>query len=612
MAFDCVSAPVREASRCAGLRDSTIDSGTRLAAILCRILLAVVLWASASPATAGAPMCNTRTFVKFWFGADPVCHYGGYDTCWLKQSYSCGDGLPIGAPICQFATTGPCLASDDCSDMQNGCAEWDTSANCSQRGQATDACGAGSGNGIDDNFNGCADEGCTAGRGACTCTKKCSTYACTPPTAATCSPFKQFTKEICFNHEDDNCNGQVDEGCAPKDACEAKAGKDPILLASQSAVTEPFTDFEVEFVSRLGITRTYTSADASIRTGAQPGPFGRGWHHDWEGGLQCDAEGVCTAWLGLSRGARFMQVGSVASPGGLETWVYYEPDSTEVVTADHHDVLLWKPSGSWEWHRADGTVLVFATVTEACGEAGIARLVRAIDAVGNSVSVRYDGANGVVLALDDDLGHSLELRGDGTCPHRATELRLDGVVVGQYAYEGQDLASVTDADGAAMRSYFYDLGNAGLLRTVKNGQDEIIAEFSYDAAGRAIGLVDDASSIAVDYDAQDGIAVTEAFRGKDGEATNRSARTLNQDGRVVSMSEGCACGSAKTQQYSDRQLTCSQDALGHVTHYDRDPLGRVTRTVKFPGTSCTSRGRCPRARPTSTAPTGSRASSRRA
>jgi RHS repeat-associated protein len=547
-------------------------------------------------------MCNSQQYSKTWFGSDPACYdwnHPSIHTCMLTQSFFCGNDTPNGRPLCKYGyDNGGCYASETLEDLcsriapPGDCALQsysDTSASCTHHGSAAEKCGGnGHGDRVDDNDNGCSDEGCLGGEGECTCTKSCASLHCSPATPATCNPYNG-NRELCTDFKDNNCNGLINEGCTPKLTCPAKAGQDPILLASQAAVSEPFTDFEVQFVSKLSITRTYNSNDASVATGQGAGIFGRGWRHDWESGLLCDASGVCTALRGLDPGMRFAPNGTALSLDGNESWAIYSPYSDDVTKADQHNVLVQRPGGQWRLYLSDGSVEIFEAVESACSgaDAGIARLVQSVDAQGNSVFVSYDAVHGLLMGLSDDLGHSLELRGEGTCPSRATELRLDGAVVATYSYTGQDLASVTDGDGLTMRSYSYDLGGAGLLRGITNGAGEIVAEFSYDDFGRAIGLVDYASSVSVNYDAPGGIAVTEAFRGKDGDTTGTSLRTLNDDGRVVSTSDGCACGPANTQEWNDHLLTCSRDSLGHVTHNDRDALGRITRTVVFPGASCT-------------------------
>jgi RHS repeat-associated protein len=543
-----------------------------------------------------APLCNQGAYTRTWFGASPLCvgaynySYPDVHTCILSQAFYCADGSPASEPRCAYLDdNGICMVRPTCESYWPAAGPdftcpypSDTSSSCAARGSAQ-TCGMGQ----DDNFDGCIDEGCTSGAGECQCTKQCSNPSCTAPQQAWCSPFNG-RKEICGDHKDNNCNGLIDEGCSPKLECPVATGKDPILLASQAAVTEPYTDFEVQFVTKLSLSRTYNSSDVSILMDAPVGFFGRGWHHDWEAELSCDPDGSCTVSQGLKPGLRFQPAGSAPSLDGTETVAVYAPYATDALGAVHHDLLLRRASGRWELYLSDGNELLFDTVQTACSTAtpGAARLVQTIDPAGNATFAGYDPEHGVLLSLDDGLGHTVEVRGEGFCPSRASELRFDGRTMVTYGYSGGDLYTVTDADGSAMRSYTYYSGTNGLLRAVRNGAGEVLAEFSYDDEGRAIGLVDYGSSVAVDYDAPGGITVTEAFRGKDGDTVSSSARTLNQDGNLLSSSDGCACGPAKAQQWSGHDLTCSMDALGHVTHHDHDALGRITSTIEFGGTGC--------------------------
>lgn len=147
-------------------------------------------------------------------------------------------------------------------------------SNCPS-GEGPEICG----DGVDNNHDGCVDEGCVIGEGACTCVGQCSSLSCSPPGTATCNPYNG-QREICGDGIDNNCNGLVDEGCTPPkrdDACAETAGSDPLLLASRSAVTEPFTDFSVDTgLLQLALTRTYASNDWAYE-GGPGGAFGRGW-----------------------------------------------------------------------------------------------------------------------------------------------------------------------------------------------------------------------------------------------------------------------------------------------------------------------------------------------
>jgi hypothetical protein len=272
-------------------------------------------------AQGAAPLCNWEGYAITWCSGGYNCPTG--QTCKMMQSFWCGNQEPMGDPRCVHS---PCLGCDGNDDGN-------TFSSCTRPG-GQEICA----NRIDENWSGCADEGCTLGKEPCSCTAACSRNVCSPVPVATCKPNKP-AKEICFNKIDDNCNGQVDEGCECKSpsaggnrdepaCCHVAAGADPILLGNESAVMEPFTDFEVEAVVRLGVTRTYTSADGSLRGGPH-GIFGPGWHHEWEGELSC-SEGVCTVSQGIARGSRFAFSQTALSLDGTETVEVWRPYQDEV------------------------------------------------------------------------------------------------------------------------------------------------------------------------------------------------------------------------------------------------------------------------------------------
>jgi len=536
------------------------------------------------PASAAAPLCDQRVFQEFWCGDNPFVSLPYKSICW--QYWYCGDGKPAGR------TPSGC---DFICDLDTYVRHTRPAEPCPEHQGSDERCG----NGLDDDWDGCVDEDCTIGEPPCTCTGRCDEPACSPPPHSTCDPFRPNEPEICGNGEDDNCSGQVDEGCWPKRECQANVGSDPIVLASRAAVTTPFADFSVTAVSRLSLTRIYSSADASIVGGAAPGPFGRGWHHEWEASLSC-REGVCTVRRGLETGLRYGGAGSARSLDGTETWDIYRAYADETgMKYDAPGVLARRPTGEWILFGADGGEQHFQTVCDACDGAdlasprcldpllgGTARLVKVVDAAGNAVHLGYDRPSGLLFGLFDDLGHALEARSATACADGlARELRYDGSPVAAYEYDGVDLVRASDADGSTLRAYAYHPGSGGRLQAVLDEARTAVAEFGYDAAWRATGIIDGESSAAVDYDAPGGAAVTEFFQGEAGPTTATSLRQLDRNGNVVSVSDGCACGAPRTYAYTDGRMTCSADAQGGVVGQEFDAEGRLTRRVEYSG-SC--------------------------
>jgi hypothetical protein len=531
-------------------------------------------------AEGAAPLCNWEGYAIGWCGSGYNCPEG--HSCKLFQGYHCGNQQPSGEPQCVHQ---PCLGCDGNDDFN-------TFSSCTQPG-GPEVCA----NRVDDDYSGCADEGCTLGFAPCTCTSSCAENSCSPPPLATCDPFNGG-QEICHNRKDDNCNGLVDEGCSCKSpsaggdrdeaaCCHVAAGADPILLGNGSAVTEPFTDFEVEALVRLGVTRTYTSADGSLRGGPH-GIFGPGWHHEWEGELSC-AEGICVVSQGIARGLRFAFAHTALSLDGAETVEVWRPYQDEVTAPDGFDVLLRRPGGEWVLHLDNGRELHFDTVCDACAAGdpvcvdplagGVARLVKVVDERGNETMLGYARPSGLLLSISDDLGHALELHAADACSAGlAREARYGGTTVASYEYgASQELLAARDGEGRVLRSYVYELVAGGYLQAVLDEAGAAVAEFSYDGEGRAIGVQDASSSVGVSY-ASGSAQVSEHFGAG---LSSMSTRTLDRDGRVTSISEGCACGAAKTIGWVDRRPVCQEDALGHITYQEHDQLGRVVRRAEY-------------------------------
>ena len=527
---------------------------TRFAVSRMVAVAAVVIGAAAllvNSEAAASTLCNAAVYGVRWFGTDPtICvnhspYYEDVHSCWMMQQFNCGDGGAASPVYCAgYDGNGNCSVQSECS------------GDCETTSSASYYCGTaiGSGeqcnNGIDDNYDGCMDEGCEKGKAPCACTAQCTTHSCSPATTATCDPYMPWAREICGNGLDDNCNGRVDEGCAPKEpnSCSTFVGRDPISIVTRSAVSEPFTDFSADAIVRLGITRTYASADASLQGGGI-GIFGRGWHHDWEASLSCDGD-YCTVARGIRSGFMFKRSGTAASLDGTEAWDIYARGDTETTRADGHDVLVRRPGGTWILFMTDGTEMHFATVCDSCGapdgtcldprQGGTARLVDVYDAKGSRTHVSYDKPTGLLLGLADDLGHSLEVRATNACTDAlAQELRFDGMTVATYRFDGVDLDRAVDADGNVLRQYYYFPG--GLLRAVINESGASIVEFAYDANGDATGVIDAGSDVTLAYGNYSAsgnavVQVTERYN----QVSATSTRELNEDGHVVAISGDCS------------------------------------------------------------------------
>ena len=597
----------------------------------------------------------------------PVCLAGGsgfpdcpQDTFCLAVEYHwCTDGSAddTKAPMCAGYqdSGGQCAVPCDAPGYTSTAA---TACTLGNPPPSNDLCG-----GQDDNHDGCINGGCTVDADpaqplACTCPGVCGALACPPTLAnnsATCNP-ANGRPEICASGFDNNCNGDVGEGCRPssKDGngppggptssvlfdCATEIGKDPILIGTRAATTEPFTDFKVAHVSELSLSRTYSSADVSLVGGGSAGIFGRGWHHDWEGSLTCVSAAnapippvvnnpaalpVCTITMGLSQGFRFNYSQTVtlcSSTACTEQWKIFTPFSLSRAAGDNYNMLVRQmPSGSpqptdtWTLFLTDGREYDFQMTCDNCSgdtstklctdveSGGTYRLTAVRDPVGNAVSVSYNRPSGILIALQDSLGHSLQVRSpNAACTTGyASELwYVDSAgiqtEVATYQIPANDLTSVQAADGATVRQYFYDASGNGQLKAVVNEHGDTVGQFAYDSQGGANGIVDSSSNTSINYGDPQGIAVTEYFRAHVGDTSDTPAtsyRTLNIDLHVASVAGSCSCGAAQTMTWGNKRLQCEQDSLNHVTAQSYDVLGRLIRRTRFQGTGCAVPGTLP-------------------
>jgi RHS repeat-associated protein len=500
---------------------------------------------------------------------------------------------------------------------------------CRHLGEDSEICG----DSIDNNWNGCADEGCTIGWGSCTCQASCDKTSCTSPPLAGCDPLKKEETEYC-DGKDNNCDGNTDEDCEPprcdggscsdpaRDAG-AQGGKDPILLGWKNVITLPYTDFEATAVTRLSMRRTYNSNDGMM-FGDLPPIFGTGWRHEWEAALSCE-EDRCTVGRGGRSGLEFTKAETALSVDGAETLQMYRP-ATQGRSRSQRNLLVRRPSGEWILHESDGATLHFESVCDpscpsGCGgpscadtiracappeSGGIARLVKRVDPQGNAVHVRYAPGESVLIGLSDDLGHLLEVRSDGACQQKARRLFYDGFHVASYTYgliddgfgglaEGPALEAVRDVDERAMRTYAYQWvilpprGNVLIdvavpfLTGVFDEAGGLNVEFAYGENMRATGISDDVTTMTIAYGDDDVATVTESF----GAGTSTCRKTFDAKGTLLSVTDGCSDGPARSFTYSGGEPVCTRDAVGNVTYDGRDALGRTVRHARYSGsTTC--------------------------
>jgi len=142
------------------------------------------------------PLCDASWYAVTWCASScPLRPEVG--ECMMRQDHWCGNGLPGWEPMCVYEFCGGGCPNSG----SNG------SDTCTTQPQE-EICG----DGIDNDRNGCADEGCPQ-YDACgaSCVTQCDPDAlsCNPPPLAGCDP----PPEVCGDLEDNDCDGAMDEGC---------------------------------------------------------------------------------------------------------------------------------------------------------------------------------------------------------------------------------------------------------------------------------------------------------------------------------------------------------------------------------------------------------------
>jgi hypothetical protein len=156
--------------------------------------------------------------------ADCSCVNGQSRNCSATHSGRCAAGSEVCAngawAGCPAPAAETCNQVDDNCDgtvdnVGNGTSSADAKCQCYGGGlPVSEAC-----DGIDNNCNGQTDENLQRQCGSNIGTCRYGTSACADGAWDNCTGGVQPVSEICTNNDDDNCNGQVNEGCASNAAC---------------------------------------------------------------------------------------------------------------------------------------------------------------------------------------------------------------------------------------------------------------------------------------------------------------------------------------------------------------------------------------------------------
>ena len=301
-------------------------------------------------------------------------------------------------------------------------------------------------------------------------------------------------------------------------------------------------------VGSLAFTRTYNSQDHTSSL------LGYGWTTSLNERLIIEASAMTL----VEEGGRRV----IFTSDGSGTWSN-EIGKKRVISAAAGGYQLQEPGG---------------TVSSYDG-AGLLQTIR--DRNGNTRSYIYSGNQ--LTAMADDFGHSLAF---GYTDGRLTSLTCS-LGTWTYAYENDNLATVTRPDGRTIRYLYEDAADVHNLTGVVDESGARVLTVGYDALDRVISSAKAGGSegVTIAYPT----ATTREITNSLGVKTTYTLEVLHGVAVVGAMSgPGCtSCGgSADTAyRYNERgQVIEATDANGVKTTYAYDAAGNRTETVKAAGT----------------------------
>ena len=204
-----------------------------------------------------------------------------------------------------------------------------------------------------------------------------------------------------------------------------------------------------------------------------------------------------------------------------------------------------------------------------------------------TLAYRPMGPGALTIVVTDSAGHSLQLLvANGRLARAKT-----GKLTVTYGYDrAARLTKVTRTwpGHARSRSYLYeDAAHPGALTGIVDERGVRYATWGYDASGRAISSehAGGADKTTLSFNADGSTTVTNAL----GNAVTYRYRVIHGVKRVTAIEGAPAPGcpaSNTTYTYTERgQVATRTDALGTVTAYDYDAMGREIRRVEAKGTA---------------------------
>lgn len=283
------------------------------------------------------------------------------------------------------------------------------------------------------------------------------------------------------------------------------------------------------------------------------GGLGAGWRHTYEveleTGLDIGGEPVIRITDATGNAHYFKITGSRQYEGALD-----ERSRLENV------------NNAWAWHRLDGSKYAFSFA---------GRLESIDDAVGNSITIDYDGEGRPMAVNDGASGRTIILSYNAAGRVQTLLGPVTDAVPGGnwitfgYDASNQNLTSVTYADGSGFDYAYTDPNDPTNLTEKRNKAGHLLSSWIYDTSDRCISTTRlDGKGVTVTYTSATQIDVTDAY------STLRTYTLSDVAGqtRVTAMQGPAAVPYADSNLVRwaydlDLNLTEVEDARGRIDQY---------------------------------------------